>query len=170
MNPPLFRLIPIPREEPPAIADPASIPEEATSAIEATRALYDRCGYREPWIGYLAETDAGELIGACGFTAPPKGGQVEIAYFTFPAFEGRGFASGMAGHLLALAARFDPGIEVIAHTLPQGSASTSILRKHGFERAGPILHPEDGAVWLWKLTSTSPRGVSPLCAPTCFKR
>ena len=45
-----------------------------------------------PWAGYLAEEN-GSLVGTCAFKAPPDSRGVEIAYFTFPQFEGRGVAT-----------------------------------------------------------------------------
>ena len=40
---------------------------------------------------------------------------------------------------------------VFAQTLPEESASTSILRKLGFRLLGRVEHPEDGPVWEWEL-------------------
>jgi hypothetical protein len=49
--------------------------------------------------GYLVlETDT--IVGTCAFRSPPRSGEVEIAYFTLPKFEGRGFATEMARHLI----------------------------------------------------------------------
>lgn len=45
----------------------------------------------------------GVAVGTCGFKSSPDQGRVEIAYFTFPDFEGRGLATAMAGELLAIA-------------------------------------------------------------------
>jgi RimJ/RimL family protein N-acetyltransferase len=118
--------------------------------LEQTRALYGRRGYEPPWICYLAE-EQGSWVGTCGFAGPPSAGEVEIAYFTFPGQEGRGVATRMATALIAqagpVAARL--GLRLVAHTLPQESASTSILRRLGFGLLGPIDHPDDGTVWKW---------------------
>jgi hypothetical protein len=40
---------------------------------------------------------------------------------------------------------------IVAHTLPQAGASTSILKRLGFECLGELQHPEDGPVWKWRL-------------------
>ena len=46
----------------------------------------------------------GEVIGSCAFKAPPsEDGTVEIAYFTYPTFERRGYATAMARELIELA-------------------------------------------------------------------
>lgn len=74
---------------------------------------------------------------------------MEIAYFTFPEFEGRGFATEMAKQLLQIAATADSTVQVYAQTLPVNSASTKILEKLGFTLSGSINHSEDGIVWEW---------------------
>ncbi len=102
-----------------------------------------------PWVCYLAVLGS-KCVGTCGFTGPPKDGEVEIAYFTFPGNEGRGVATTMARRLveIALEAKL-PGLSVIAYTLPVKSASTCILEKMGFDHVGDIEHEEDGKVWKW---------------------
>jgi len=80
-----------------------------------------------------------------------KNGKVEIAYFTFPGFEGRGFATQMAALLIRLAEASDKTTLVTAQTLPHKNASTSILSKLGFTKVRNINHPEDGEVWEWAL-------------------
>ena len=114
----------------------------------AFAALYARAGFVPPWIGYVA-VSAGVPMGACGFKGPPNDGRVEIAYQTFPGYEGRGVATAMARRLIELAEAQDPAVLVTARTLPQKSASTSILRKLGFLLQGIVEDPEDGPVWDW---------------------
>lgn len=121
--------------------------------VAATVDLYGRRGFERPWIGYVA-IDVGRVVGSCGFAAPPRTAEAEIAYFTFPGHEGRGVATRMATALLLDTAPYarGKGIAFIAHTLPVEGASTSILRKLGFEFLGAIQHEEDGEVWKWKRT------------------
>ena len=126
-----------------------ALPQVALPVIAGTVQIYERRGYAEPWIGYLAaEGDA--WVGCCGFTAPPADGIVEIAYFTFPGFEGRGIATGMARRLIAIAREGDPSVSIIAHTLTEENASNRILKKLGFVFAGAVNHPEDGNIWEWR--------------------
>jgi RimJ/RimL family protein N-acetyltransferase len=40
---------------------------------------------------------------------------------------------------------------VVAHTLPEGNASTAVLRRLGFVQAETVEDPEDGTVWRWVL-------------------
>ena len=118
---------------------------------EATLALQERTGAREPWVGYLARRGAdGAVVGTCAFTGPPSGaeGCVEIAYFTFPGHEGRGLATAMAGALVRIA-RDAAGVgEVVAHTLPgEEGASARVLRRPGFRVAAPVRASASGGVW-----------------------
>ena len=73
-----------------------------------------------------------------------------IAYFAFPEYEGRGFATRMAGELLRIASEADAEVITTAQTLPRESASTAILKKLGFVLIGTVNHPEDGEVWEWQ--------------------
>ncbi len=97
---------------------------------------------------YLAIED-GKCVGTCGFTSPSVNGVVEIAYFTFPDFEGRGVATRMAQRVAAIARECDPSVKIIAHTLTEENASTHILTKLGFAFRGTVHHPEDGEIWEW---------------------
>ena len=114
----------------------------------ATLSMYPGGVPEMPWAGYLAEEN-GVLVGTCAFKSPPVSGSVEIAYFTFPQFEGRGIATRMAQDLVALAVQHGV-IQVRAQTLPETGASTRILKKLGFTRVGTVSHPEDGDVWEWQ--------------------
>ena len=122
----------------------------ADQVIEATIQLYRTEGYEPPWIGYLA-FENGTCVGTCGFKSPPRLGKVEIAYFTFPGNESRGVASRMAAELIRMSWAKSSTLVIAAQTLPEESASTSILKKLKFRRVGTVSHPEDGLVWEWHL-------------------
>jgi RimJ/RimL family protein N-acetyltransferase len=100
---------------------------------------------------FLYDRDTRQVAGSCGFKSPPtRSGKVEIAYFTFPPHEGKGFATAAVNMLVALALESIDVAEVIAHTLPEPNASTHVLEKCAFVRAGDYNDPEDGAVWRWR--------------------
>jgi len=102
------------------------------------------------WSQFWAlDAASGLVVGLCGFKAPPRGGAVEIAYLTFPAFEGRGHATRMAAALSARA--LAAGQAVLAHTLPTRNASAALLRRCGFRFEGTVVDPDDGEVWRWSL-------------------
>lgn len=122
--------------------------ELALLVCEQVFSLYERTQPESPWLAYLLENES-VIVGSCAFKSSPVAGRVEIAYFTFPEFEGRGFASEMVSRLLATAAETDSTIQVYAQTLPSISASTKILGKKGFICSGTVNHPEDGLVWEW---------------------
>jgi [ribosomal protein S5]-alanine N-acetyltransferase len=105
-----------------------------------------------PWSGFLAVDRAQAIIvGTCGFKAPPdRHGIVEIAYFTFPGFEGRGVASAMAAGLLESAHSDAQVRRFVAHTLPQRNASVRVLEKLGFAQTAEVVDPDDGPVWRWE--------------------
>lgn len=151
----MIRLIGITRQGAPAEAV-TGLPKVALEACASTASLYQKAGFSPPWIGYLALCDS-EVAGTCAFTAAPAAGRVEIAYFTFPAFERRGVATAMAAELIAVARSAQTNIEIFAQTLPERNA---ILCKLGFELSGQINHPEEGPVWEWRL---APSPVSNRC-------
>ena len=109
-------------------------------------------GDDEPWWGgYLAvEQETARIVGTCAYKSAPKGGEVEIAYFTFPGFEGRGIGTAMAALLVATAAESPEVTQVIAHTLPELNASGTILTRNGFTHVADVIDPEDGPVWRWE--------------------
>lgn len=128
----------------------SDLPKEAIDVGAAYVSLYQSVGYQSPWLGYLALVD-GMCVGSCGFKAPPKDNRVEIAYFTFSAFEGKGMATRMAEALLSMSSHAAPQVIVAAQTLPKESPSTTILKKLGFKHVATLQHPEDGEVWEWQL-------------------
>jgi RimJ/RimL family protein N-acetyltransferase len=107
----------------------------------------------DPWVhGFkmVLRVDSAE-IGSCGFTGPPdENGIVEIAYVVDEKFRGRGYATEAARGLSAFASA-DHRVRVIrAHTLPTDNASTHVLRKCGFSRAGESVDHAVGIVWRWE--------------------
>jgi RimJ/RimL family protein N-acetyltransferase len=111
-----------------------------------------------PWCGYLV-VDATQrvVVGTCAFKSPPSHrGEVEIAYFTFPPYEGRGYGTAMARELIALGGAATEVRCILAHTLPQRNASTRILERLGLTRVGTVEDPDDGPVWRWQLTTSQP--------------
>lgn len=111
--------------------------------------FYAEVGFSPPWTGYVV-MQGDTCVGTCAFKGPPAENRVEIAYFTFPEFEGRGHATWMAQALRDIALRTDPTLVVAAQTLPAESASTSVLRKIGFAHYDTRQHPTDGEVWEWR--------------------
>ena len=110
----------------------------------------ERVARRRPWNSYWALCPAEQAyVGIGAYKAEPDAdGVVEIAYYTFPRLEGRGLATQVVGHLTRIASASGARM-VTARTLPQESASTTILQRAGFHMIGTVDDPEDGPVWSW---------------------
>lgn len=136
-------------------ASPGDNIDLVRDVIAQTLALLETSPRAPEWGGFLAVDDAAALvIGTCGFAhGPESDGTVEIAYFTFPAFEGKGYATAMARALLERALAVPEIRDVVAHTLPEPNASTRILEKIGMRRAGEAHDPDVGKVWRWSYRS-----------------
>jgi len=104
------------------------------------------------WFGHFAiEGETQQMAGICTLKGPPSGGEVEMAYFTFPGFEGRGIGTAMAQFVLERARKL-PGVKVVmARTPPEHSPATRILEKIGMRWMGEELDEEESAVWRWEL-------------------
>jgi GNAT superfamily N-acetyltransferase len=111
--------------------------------------VYRAGGFVRPWVGYLHLRD-GAWVGAGSFKRPPRDGVVEIAYFTFPEWEGRGVATATATELLRIARAATPVPRITARTLREPNASTRILTTLGFRLVGTVEDPDDGRVWEWE--------------------
>jgi [ribosomal protein S5]-alanine N-acetyltransferase len=129
--------------------DVGPLPTEAGGVLQATVQLYQVVGFQPPWICYVAQAND-RIVGTCGFKSVPLDGRVEIAYFTFPGYEGKGVATQMARQLLLIARDAQPDLIVAAQTLPDRNASHRVLEKLGFTCKGPLQHPEDGTVLEWQ--------------------
>src|SRR5262249_43634614 len=127
--------------------------DRVRDVVSQTLAMLDRVPRSPEWGGYLAvDPRRGLVIGTCGFAhGPDAERRVEIAYFTFPGFEGRGHATSMARELARRAFASAEVREVVAHTLPERNASTRILEKVGMKRVGEARDPDAGLVWRWAL-------------------
>jgi RimJ/RimL family protein N-acetyltransferase len=132
-------------------ASPGENETTVRDVVAQTLSLLKTAPRAPEWGGYLVVDQARDLvIGTCGYAHGPEAdGTVEIAYYTFAAFEGRGYATAMARELIDRAVRSGTVREIVAHTLPEPNASTRILEKVGLRRAGEARDPEVGTVWRW---------------------
>jgi ribosomal-protein-alanine N-acetyltransferase len=120
----------------------------AREILSQTIELLARDPRPDPWGSYVVELD-GQPVGVGAFkSAPTPAGEVEIAYMTFPAYEGRGHATATIALLVDVA--LGAGARPIALTLPEENASNRALRRNGFVFAGEVIDPEDGLVWRWE--------------------
>jgi len=106
----------------------------ARKVAKATIDLRASTGATPPWIAYLALRDGDHaVVGACAFKGPPVANAVEIVCYTFPGFEQRGYATAMSGQLIEIAFADDTVGEVVAHTPPEESPATRLVRRLGFQ-------------------------------------
>lgn len=131
-------------------AAPLFASPECQQLLTMYEEYYPKIGFVPPWVGYLVMRQQ-QVVGMGSFVGAPQHGQVELAYWTFPTFEGQGVASFACGALLAIAQATDPTLVVVAKTAPEPNASTRILAKHGFRYSHVVQDEEIGDAWLWTL-------------------
>jgi len=128
----------------------APFPEAISHALEAARA-----GAPPTWGAHLFFDDDGALVGNGGWKGQPVEGVAELGYAVAPTRQGRGIATTAVRQLVDQARA--AGVQLVrAHTLPEMSASTSVLRHCGFTRIGEVVDPDDGLVWRWELPLAAP--------------
>jgi ribosomal-protein-alanine N-acetyltransferase len=120
-------------------------------ACQAMVELYRKVGFQAPWIGYVA-VDHGAAVGGGAFVGPPADNRVEIAYYTSPEHQGKGYATLTARRLVAIARETAPDVQLSAKTEPRANASTNILTGLGFNHVGVTTDDEIGEAWLWLLS------------------
>lgn len=129
---------------------PKPIPDMVRELNQQMADFYQTEGYHPPWLGHVSVV-AGQIVGGGAFKSPPQNGRVEIAYYTLPELEGRGFATATAQALIDLAIQTDESLTIVAQTLPETNASNHLLQKLGFRFVDVVNHPTDGPVWEWHL-------------------
>jgi [ribosomal protein S5]-alanine N-acetyltransferase len=123
---------------------------ECLNILEVYRTYYPKIGFELPWIGYFIIND-GIAVGTCSFTGKPKDNRVEVAYYTFPAYERKGYATWACRELVRIAKAHKPDVIVTAKTAPEENPSTTILRKNNFKHDGIAEDEEIGPAWYWIL-------------------
>lgn len=121
---------------------PPSVAEALPWILMRLQAAPD-CGGWFSWYGLAHPTqDPGGampvLVASGGFIGPPLDGDVAVGYAVLPQFQGRGFASEMAGALVDWALA-QPWVErVVAETDSANPASVRVLGKLGFRPTGAV--------------------------------
>jgi [ribosomal protein S5]-alanine N-acetyltransferase len=131
----------------PVVPGWVGFPEALPYALEAARSK--DC---DPWGSYLFFDDDGALVGFGGFKGAPVDGIVEIGYAIAPPRQGRGAATQAVEAMVSRAR--DAGVDVvIAHTLAELSASTTVLARCHFAMVATVADPDGGVtegVWRWE--------------------
>lgn len=131
-------------------ANPLFQSEDCQTLLTIYDDYYPQIGFNLPWVAYLVVKD-NQVVGSCSFTGQPNEGKVEIAYWTFKAFEGQGIASFACKELVNIAQNADANLIITAKTAPEHNASTKILTKNGFVFKEIVQDEEIGDAWLWTL-------------------
>lgn len=125
---------------------------DCQTLLEMYDDFYPKIGFNLPWVAYLV-LQQNQVVGLASFKGRPKGGKVEIAYWTFSDFEGNGVASFACKELVRIAQDFDPKITITATTVPEHNASTKILKNNRFVFTEIVQDDEIGDAWLWVLSN-----------------
>jgi [ribosomal protein S5]-alanine N-acetyltransferase len=104
------------------------------------------------WTYLFICPDEKSLVGSGGFKGKPKDGVVEIGYEIAPEFRNRGFATEAARGMVEFAFSNPEVTSVQARTLAEINPSVKILQKLGMKLIGEKVDPDDGPIWLWRLT------------------
>ncbi len=94
---------------------------------------------------------SGEVVGLCGFKAPPSSdGEIELGYGVAESRRRRGHATAAVGAVIELT-RHNPAVRaIVALTAIDNFASQRVLEHNWFERVGTRVDPDDGEVFLWR--------------------
>ena len=96
-------------------------------SLAQVRTFLAACPGGAAWLG--VDDGAGQIVGTCAFKSGVNSvtGEIEIAYHTYPPFEGRGHARAMARGLVALAAGGEAGVRRLLEILRADLERTLIL-------------------------------------------
>ena len=129
-----------------------SVAAIARKVAKATMNLRSSTPAVPPWLAYLCLRDGDHAaIGACAFKSPPVADAVEIVCFTFPGFEQRGYGTAMGSQLIEIAFAHDTVREVVAHTTPEETAATRLVRRLGFDFHGVAYDRLGDEISRWSL-------------------
>ena len=125
---------------------------EFPEALDMMCADYESAQAAREWgtLFFIAESPR-RLVGWGGYKGAPKEGTVEIGYAIAPGERGKDYATAAARAMIERAFASADISAVTAHTLAEENASTSVLKKTGFDKVSDFIDPEDGPVWGWRL-------------------
>ena len=132
----------------PVVEGWVGFPEAIPFALEEARA-----GTSGRWGSHLFFDEDGALVGFGGWKGPPADGVAELGYAVAPERQGKGIATAVVRQLVTRSEAAGVAC-VIAHTLPEKSASTSVLSRCGFTHESDVVDPDggvEGVVWRWEL-------------------
>lgn len=94
--------------------------------------------------------NAGEVVGLCSVTRPPKHGVIDIGYGIAPSRQGRGFAGNAVSEIVAWARTMPGVVTLTAETSTGNEPSQRVLARNGFIQVGERVDDEDGPLICWR--------------------
>ena len=134
--------------------DPRFAHEDCQNLFDVYATYYQKNGFNPPWHAYLFYVK-NRAVGVCGFTGSPTNGRIEIAYYIFKAYEGRGIGSSACAAIIELFHQQKTDFTLYARTAPEPGASSSILKRNGFEFSDMVQDIEIGDAWEWVYASSA---------------
>ena len=119
-------------------------PPMLAEAVPAIRARLEEEPANRRWWVWAASLDDGTTVGAGGFVGPPEDGVAMLGYSVHEAYQGRGYATELAG-LLVEWALAQPGVDLVRATVaPDNASSLRVVAKLGFAEVGRVVEPGEG--------------------------
>ena len=124
-----------------------AFPEALYPTLEALESDPDIAPW---WMYMIVHKRDRAVVGTAGYKGRPRNYQVEIGYSVAPSYQNNGVATETV-KALTFNAKTQKDVDlVIAHTLPESSASTRVLTKCNFAHTTDVDDPDDGLVWRWE--------------------
>ncbi len=124
-----------------------AFPEALYPTLEALESDPDIAPW---WMYMIVHKRDRAVVGTAGYKGRPRNYHVEVGYSVAPSYQNLGIATETVKALTFNAKTHEDVELVIAHTLPQSSASTRVLTKCSFIHTTDIDDPDDGLVWRWE--------------------
>ncbi len=123
-------------------------------SMEYWRDKADRLEKEADWANYFyIHKRDGKVVGDGGFKGPPNAeGVVEMGYALIPEYRRLGLATEGAKALMDWAFGHPEVNYVTAETLPGGQDSMRVLEKLGLAFQGTGFDPDEGKVYLWRIS------------------
>jgi RimJ/RimL family protein N-acetyltransferase len=129
-------------------SDPRCQHRDCQNLLDVYEEYYRKNGFHPPWHAYLF-FDQQVAVGVCGFTGPPIQGRVELAYYIFKEYEGRGVGTRVCAIMVEVFNQLDTADILYARTAPEQNASTKILIRNDFRFSSMVQDHEIGDAWEW---------------------
>ncbi len=119
-------------------------PKQAWSLFAADRGHWDLKGF-----GWFMLDDGSGAVGACGLHHPPHQAEIEIGWNTFPAAQGKGYATEAASAALDWGWTVTDAPRIVSYIDRDNGASKAVAKKLGASWTGEMAtHDADCEIWI----------------------